>query len=87
MRKRFGAAGAGRQCAPAALIGRSWPLRVTKGQDKLSLYQWNTRTARHYFCSVCGIYTHHQRRSLASIVACIEGVDPFGFGEAAGETP
>jgi hypothetical protein len=60
-------------------------LRVTKGQDKLSLYQWNTRTAKHYFCSVCGIYTHHQRRSAPGEfgfnVACIDGVDPFAFGE------
>lgn len=38
-------------------------LTVAKGEDKLSLYRWNTMTARHYFCSVCGIYTHHQRRS------------------------
>ena len=38
-------------------------LTVVKGEDRLSLYRWNTMTARHYFCSVCGIYTHHQRRS------------------------
>jgi hypothetical protein len=38
-------------------------LTVTRGADALTLYQWNTMTARHYFCSVCGIYTHHQRRS------------------------
>ena len=38
-------------------------LKVTKGQDKLTLYQFNSMTAKHYFCSVCGIYTHHQRRS------------------------
>jgi hypothetical protein len=38
-------------------------LTITKGKDLLTLYQWNTRTAKHYFCKVCGIYTHHQRRS------------------------
>tara|TARA_R110000868_G_scaffold34251_11_gene123796 strand:- start:382 stop:570 length:189 start_codon:yes stop_codon:yes gene_type:complete len=38
-------------------------LKITKGEDKLSLYQFNTNQAKHYFCSVCGIYTHHQRRS------------------------
>jgi hypothetical protein len=62
-------------------------LRVTKGQDKLSLYQWNTRQAKHYFCSVCGIYTHHQTRSnpgeYGFNVACIEGVDPFALGSVA----
>lgn len=55
-------------------------LVVTRGEDKLSLYQWNTKIARHYFCSVCGIYTHHQRRrfpeQVGFNVACIEGVDP-----------
>lgn len=60
-------------------------LRVTKGADKLTLYQWNTKTAKHYFCSICGIYTHHQRRSdpreFAFNVACVEGVDPYALGE------
>ena len=60
-------------------------LRVTKGADKLTLYQWNTKTAKHYFCSVCGIYTHHQRRSnpteFGFNVACLEGVDPYALGE------
>lgn len=54
-------------------------LTVTKGTDKLSLYQWNTRVARHYFCSICGIYTHHQRRKNPNEygynIACIEGID------------
>jgi len=58
-------------------------LRVTKGSDNLTLYQWNTKTAKHYFCKTCGIYTHHQRRSRPDLfgfnVACIEGVDPFAF--------
>ncbi|MFA6053403.1 MAG: GFA family protein [Methylobacter sp.] len=62
-------------------------LRVTKGADMLTLYQWNTMTAKHYFCKVCGIYTHHQRRSnpgeFGFNVACIEGVDPFSFPNVA----
>lgn len=56
-------------------------LRVVKGADVLRLYQFNTRTAKHYFCSVCGIYTHHQRRvnpnEYGFNVGCLEGVDPF----------
>jgi hypothetical protein len=55
-------------------------LRVIRGADKLSLYQWNTMAAKHYFCSVCGIYTHHQRRSNPNEygfnVACIADLDP-----------
>jgi len=60
-------------------------LRVTRGADVLSLYQWNTKIARHWFCSVCGIYTHHQRRSAPNEygfnLACIEGVDMTSIGE------
>ncbi|MDX1402299.1 MAG: GFA family protein [Kiloniellales bacterium] len=58
-------------------------LRVTKGEDALTLYQWNTQTAKHYFCSICGIHTHHQRRTdpnrFGFNVACLEGVDPFSL--------
>jgi hypothetical protein len=54
-------------------------LRVTRGADVLRLYRWNTKIAKHWFCSVCGIYTHHQRRSVPNEygfnLACIEGVD------------
>lgn len=56
-------------------------LRVVKGQETLRLYQFNTGTAKHYFCPVCGIYTHHQRRSnpdqFGYNVGCLEGVDPY----------
>jgi len=59
-------------------------LQVTRGQDRLTLYQWNMKLARHYFCSVCGIYTHHQRRrdptTFAFNVACLEGVAPSDLG-------
>jgi hypothetical protein len=56
-------------------------LKVVAGADMLRLYQFKTKTARHYFCSVCGIYTHHQRRSKPNEygfnVGCLEGVNPF----------
>ena len=38
-------------------------ITVIRGDDKLTEYRFNTGTARHFFCSVCGIYTFHQRRS------------------------
>ena len=60
-------------------------IKITKGADKLSCYQFNTMTAKHYFCPVCGIYTHHQRRSnpkqYAFNVACLDGVNPAELGE------
>lgn len=49
------------------------------GADKLTLYQWNTKIARHYFCSVCGIYPFHRKRSMPDHygvnVRCLEGFD------------
>ena len=38
-------------------------LEVLQGEDQLTLYEWNTKIAKHYFCKTCGIYTFHQRRS------------------------
>lgn len=57
---------------------------VLSGESKLSRYTFNTGVAQHFFCSVCGIYTHHRRRSNPNEygvnAACLEGVSPFDFG-------
>lgn len=59
-------------------------LRILAGADVLRLYQFNTRTAKHYFCSICGVHTHHQRRSdpneYGFNVGCLDGVNPFDLG-------
>lgn len=75
-------------CRRRGAIAASVPLeglRIIAGAEVLSLYQFNTMTAKHYFCSKCGIYTHHQRRSnpdqYGFNVACLEGVNPFELGE------
>lgn len=58
-------------------------LKVLKGEEALSLYRWGTGVARHYFCSICGIYTHHRRRSDPSEygvnIANFPGVDVREF--------
>jgi hypothetical protein len=58
---------------------------LLQGADKLAEYRFNTNAARHYFCSVCGIYTHYQRRSnphqFGINAACLDGVSPFDFAE------
>ena len=57
--------------------------QINEGEDKIATYRFNTGTAEHHFCTVCGIYTHHKRRSdpnqLGVNVACLEGVSPFDF--------
>ena len=56
-------------------------LKITKGEKLLKLYQYHSKTAKHYFCSVCGIYTHHKPRSNPNSycvnAGCLEGVNPF----------
>jgi len=65
------------------VTARHGDLHVTSGQDQLRLYRFNTMKAEHYFCAICGIYTHHRRRSnpeeLSVNVACLEDVSPFDF--------
>jgi len=62
-----------------AVSARLEDVEILRGAEALTEYRWGTGTARHYFCSTCGIYTHHQRRSNPSEyglnAACIEGVD------------
>ncbi|WP_145577991.1 GFA family protein [Yersinia alsatica] len=66
-----------------AVVVSAQSIDIIKGKDKLTEYRFNTRAAAHYFCSACGIYTFHQRRSNPNQygvnVACIEGVSPFDF--------
>ena len=53
-------------------------MKITKGEDKLTLYQFYTNTAKHYFCSNCGIQTHNLRRrdpnTYGINVACINEI-------------
>lgn len=53
-------------------------LEVIKGSEVLTAYTFNTHTAKHYFCSVCGIYTHHRRRSdpteFGINLSCVQGI-------------
>ena len=60
-------------------------IRILQGEDALTSYRFNTGAAQHFFCSRCGIYTHHQRRSNQNLfavnVACLDGVSPFDFPE------
>ncbi|AQS87887.1 hypothetical protein AA101099_1548 [Neoasaia chiangmaiensis NBRC 101099] len=60
-------------------------IRITQGENMLTRYRFHTGAAQHFFCSRCGIYTHHQRRSDQNLyavnVACLDGTSPFDFAE------
>jgi hypothetical protein len=54
-------------------------LTITAGEDALTLYEWNTRRAKHYFCGRCGIYVFHRKRAAPDHfgvnIFCLEGFD------------
>jgi len=45
----------------------------------LSLYQFDTKTAKHYFCTNCGIYPFHQSSlkldQYRVNLGCVDNVD------------
>lgn len=55
-------------------------LTIRQGEQALTLYQWNTRRAKHYFCKHCGIYVFHRKRSAPDHygvnVFCLKDFDP-----------
>jgi hypothetical protein len=55
--------------------------KITKGEEILKLYQFHSKVAKHYFCSICGIYTHHNPRANPAMtgfnVGCIDEIDTF----------
>jgi hypothetical protein len=55
-------------------------LTLLEGEAMLTLYEWNTRRAKHYFCSRCGIYLFHRKRAAPDHfgvnVFCLENFDP-----------
>lgn len=57
--------------------------KLVAGEDKQTLYQWNAKIARHYFCSVCGIYPFHRKRSMPDHyginVRALDDFDPAGM--------
>jgi hypothetical protein len=54
-------------------------LSILEGQELLTLYQWNTYRAKHYFCSRCGIYVFHRKRAAPDHfgvnIFCLDGFD------------
>ena len=59
---------------------RESDLRILTGEADLTLYQFGTHTAKHYFCRHCGIHPFVRPRldptRWAFNVLCIADVDP-----------
>lgn len=57
--------------------------KIETADDALGLYQFGAKTAKHYFCKHCGIYTFHETARMPghyrANLGCIEGVDPFAL--------
>tara|TARA_B100000035_G_scaffold102504_1_gene86916 strand:+ start:242 stop:478 length:237 start_codon:yes stop_codon:yes gene_type:complete len=52
---------------------------LLEGKEYLGLYKWNKNIAEHYFCKICGVYTHHKRRRYPDQIsvnfACLDDLD------------
>ncbi len=59
--------------------------KIVKGKDKLKLYEFHTKVAKHFFCSNCGIYTHHNPRSNPAMtgfnIGCVDEIDSFELSD------
>ena len=64
-------------------IVKNEDFKIIKGVSNLKLYQFHTKVAKHYFCSICGIYTHHNPRSNPAMtgfnVGCLDEIDTFNL--------
>lgn len=53
--------------------------RILTGQDELTLYQFGTRTARHFFCKHCGTSTFSNPRIAPDKwvvnLRCVDNID------------
>ena len=59
-------------------------LKVIRGQAALRKYQFGRQVAEHFFCGICGIYSHHRRSTnpneFGFNIGCMEGVNPYDLG-------
>lgn len=53
--------------------------RLLSSPDVLSLYEFHTKTAKHYFCSACGLSSYYIPRSHPNMIdvnlRCVDGVN------------
>lgn len=58
-------------------------IKIDAKDGALGLYQFGKKTAKHYFCKICGIYPFHETARKPGHfrvnLGCVEGVDPFAL--------
>jgi hypothetical protein len=56
---------------------------LLSGTEELTEYQFHSKTARHFFCKICGIYPFHRKRitpdNLGINVFCLEDFESKGI--------
>ena len=72
-------------CSICSRVGAIWHrsdeagVRLVSGEDQLALYQFGTRTAKHYFCRNCGVHPLTRPRLDPTVwvvnLRCVDGVD------------
>lgn len=58
-------------------------LKIDAEENSLGLYQFGDKTAKHYFCKKCGIYTFHESTRKPGHfrvnLGCINDLDTFSL--------
>jgi hypothetical protein len=58
-------------------------LEIDAAEGSLGLYQFGAKTAKHFFCKHCGIYTFHETARRPGHyrvnLGCVDGVDTFAL--------
>ena len=71
-----------RKNAKMAMVSKK-SLSIIRGEEYLASYKFNTMVAEHFFCKICGIYTHHNRRldtnGVGINIGCIDEINPFDY--------
>ena len=69
----------GAMMSPEAIPPDRFAIEARDGA--LGLYQFGIETAKHYFCTHCGIYPFHETARQPGYfrvnLGCVEGIDPF----------
>ena len=56
---------------------------ITAMDEDLGLYQFGSKTAKHYFCNKCGVYPFHVTARVPDHyrvnLACVDGIDTSEF--------